>query len=73
MFLNKNNLENSYSILGVTKNATNEEVKKAYRKIIKKYHPDKLIDVGADVMKMAKDKFQSVQDAYQKIKLNRGF
>ena len=73
MFLNKNNLDNAYSILGVTKTATNDEIKKAYRKIIKKYHPDKLIDVGEDVIKMAKDKFQAVQEAYQKIKLKRGF
>ena len=73
MFLNQNNLDNAYSILGVTKNATNDEIKKSYRKIIKKYHPDKLIDVGEDVVKMAKDKFQSVQDAYEKIKLKRGF
>ena len=73
MFFNKNNLDNAYSILGVTKNATNDEIKTAYRRIIKKYHPDKLINVGEDVVKMAKDKFQSVQDAYEKLRLKRGF
>ena len=73
MFLNKNNLDNAYSILGLSSNASVEEIKKSYRKIIKKYHPDKLQNVSEDVIKMAKNKFQSVQDAYAKIKLKRGF
>ena len=73
MFADKNNINNSYSILGISSNASIEEIKKSYRKLIKKYHPDKLQDVSDDVVKMAKSKFQSVQDAYSKIKLNRGF
>ena len=73
MFLNKNNISNSYTILGLDENASDDEVKKAYRKIVKKYHPDKLTDVGEDVVKLAKEKFQSVQDAYAKIRKKRGF
>ena len=73
MFADKNNINNSYSILGLSSNASVEEIKKSYRKLIKKYHPDKLQDVSDDVIKMAKNKFQSVQEAYAKIKLNRGF
>mgnify|MGYP001167681738 CR=1 FL=1 len=73
MFLNKSNISNSYVILGVSEDASDEEVKSAYRKVVKKYHPDKLTDVGGDVKKMAKAKFQSVQDAYENIRNKRGF
>ena len=73
MFLDKNNISNSYTILGVDKNATDDEIKKAYRKIVKKYHPDRLTDVGEDVVQLAKEKFQTVQDAYGKIRKQRGF
>ena len=73
MFLNKNNISNSYKVLGVGESASDNEIKQAYRKIVKKYHPDRLGDVGADVVKMAKEKFQSVKDAYDQIKLKRGF
>ena len=72
MFADKNNINNSYSILGLSSNASVEEIK-VLSKAYKKYHPDKLQDVSDDVIKMAKNKFQSVQEAYAKIKLNRGF
>jgi molecular chaperone DnaJ len=48
-----------YSTLGVNKNATEEEVKKAYRKLSKKYHPDINKDAGAE------DKFKEVSEAYE--------
>ena len=73
MFSNKNTIDNSYTILGVSKTASDNEIKKAYRKIIKKYHPDKLQGVSQDVVKMAKEKFQSVKDAYEHIRKKRGF
>ena len=41
--------------------------------MVKKYHPDKLAGVSADVIKMAKEKFQSVKDAYERIRKQRGF
>ena len=73
MFLNKDQIANSYTVLGVNESASDEEIKKAYRKIIKKYHPDKLTNVSNDVVKLAKDKFQAVQDAYNQIRKKRGF
>ena len=50
----------------------NADVKKAYRKMVKKYHPDKLQGLGEEHLKGAKEKFQSIQSAYEKIKNERG-
>lgn len=63
---------NAYKILEIDKSASDDEVKKAYRKMVKKYHPDKLRDLGEEHLKGAKEKFQSIQDAYEKIKNERG-
>lgn len=73
MFSNKNNIENAYEILGISNSSSEEKIKQAYRKMIKKYHPDKLTGVSEDVIKMAKEKFQSVKDAYDFIRKQRGF
>ncbi|MDT7832739.1 TerB family tellurite resistance protein [Flavobacteriaceae bacterium S356] len=63
---------NAYKILEVTKSATDAEVKKAYRKMAKKYHPDKLQGLGKEHVKGAQEKFQSIQAAYETIKKERG-
>lgn len=59
-----------YRILEIETTATNEEIKTAYRKMAKKYHPDKLGDVGEDVKKAGIEKFRLVQEAYEKL-INR--
>ena len=64
--------ENAYQILEITKEASNEEVKKAYRKMVKKYHPDKLQGLGEEHLKGANEKFQSIQSANDRIKKERG-
>lgn len=64
--------DNAYKILEIEKSASNSELKSAYRKMVKKYHPDKLRDLGEEHLKGAKDKFQSIQNAYEKIKKERG-
>lgn len=56
-----------YRILEIEPNATQEEIKSAFRKMAKKYHPDKLGDVGEDVKKAAVEKFRMVQEAYEKL------
>ena len=73
MLLNKTDITNSYVVLGVSKNSTNEEIKAAYRKLVKKYHPDKLNNISDDLVELSKKKFQDLQDAYSNIKLDRGF
>jgi len=63
---------NAYKILEIEKSASNSEIKTAYRRMVKKYHPDKLRDLGEEHLKGAKEKFQSIQNAYEKIKNERG-
>ncbi len=63
---------NAYKILEITKSATNDEVKKAYRKMAKKHHPDKLRHLGEAHQKGAEEKFRQIQQAYEQIQAERG-
>jgi len=62
----------AYTILEITPDASDEEVKKAYRKMAMKYHPDKVSHLGPDIQKSAKEKFQKVAASYEDIKKQRG-
>ena len=66
-------VDSAYKILGIDSNETDDEVKKAYREMAKKYHPDKVAYLGEDVRKSAEQKLQEVNEAYEKIKKQRGF
>ncbi len=63
----------AYRILGIDPSASDEEVKKAYRRMAVKYHPDKVSYLGEEFQKTAKEKFQKIQDAYDQIRKERGF
>ena len=65
------NLSQAYKILEITPEATETEIKKAYRKLVVIYHPDKVANMGESYQKSAKEKFQKIQDAYEQIKLAR--
>ena len=64
--------ENAYKILGVDPKASDEEVKKAYREMAKKNHPDLVSNLGEDVRAAAEKKFQEINQAYETIKKERG-
>lgn len=66
------NINNAYDILEITPDATDEEVKKAYRRLAIQYHPDKVAHLGEDIKKAATKKFQNLNAAYDEIKKQRG-
>jgi DnaJ like chaperone protein len=65
-------VDSDYKILEIDKNATDEDVKKAYRRMAVKYHPDKVSHLGEEFQNGAKEKFQKVQEAFTNIKKQRG-
>jgi len=56
-----------YAILGVTRNDTEETIKKTYRRLVKEYHPDMIASKGLpeEFTKLAEDKFREIQGAYE--------
>lgn len=64
--------DNAYKILEIEKAVSDDEVKKAYRKMAKKYHPDKVITDNEAIKKGAEEKFKEVQRAYEQIQKERG-
>lgn len=68
----EHNIESAYTVLEIDKNATDEEVKKAYKRLAMKHHPDKVATLGPDIQKSAEEKFKKVQEAYDTIKKERG-
>jgi DnaJ like chaperone protein len=66
-------VNSDFLILEITSAASDDEVKKAYRKMAVKFHPDKVAALGEEVQKAANEKFQKVQSAYENIKKQRGF
>ena len=67
----KEDLESAYNVLGVSKESTDMEIKKAYRKMANKYHPDKIAHLGEEFKEVSQEKFKSVSEAYHKIKKER--
>jgi DnaJ like chaperone protein len=63
--------DSAFKILEIERSASDEDVKKAYRKMAMKYHPDKVIQLGEDYNKSAEEKFRKVNEAYEKIKKER--
>jgi len=65
-------LNSACDILEITSSATDEDVKKAYRRLAVQYHPDKVAHLGEDIHKAATEKFQKLSAAYEEIKKQRG-
>lgn len=62
-------IANPYEVLGISPNASNDEVKKAYRELSRKYHPDSYVD--NPLADLAEEKFKEVQEAYDQIMKQR--
>ncbi|MDR2971103.1 MAG: DnaJ domain-containing protein [Bacteroidales bacterium] len=65
-------LENDYKVLEIDSSATDDEVKKAYRKQAMKHHPDKVNHLGDEIRKAAEERFAKLNEAYERIKKIRG-
>ncbi len=66
------NLEKAYKVLGVSPDATDDEVKSAYRKLALKHHPDRVATLGEDVRKAAEKKIQEINNAKDIVYKSRG-
>ena len=64
--------DTAYKILELDSNATMSEIKTAYRKMAKKYHPDKVLHLGKEHQKGAEEKFRKVQEAYEQLQKEKG-
>lgn len=64
--------DNAYKILEIEADSSDAEVKAAYRTMVKKYHPDKVITKDQAIKRGAEDKFRQVQMAYEQIQKERG-
>lgn len=72
MFTKQTNPDWAYQILELSPNCTNDEIKKAYRRMAMKYHPDKVNSLGEEVRQNATEKFRKVKEAYDYLKQQRG-
>jgi DnaJ like chaperone protein len=70
--LGGDSLDEAYKVLEVSPDATDQEVRAAYRKLALKHHPDRVATLGEDVRKAAEEKFQQINNAKEKIYKARG-
>ena len=70
---NNYSTDNAYKVLNLEKSASDDDIKKAYRKMAKKYHPDKIQHLGETHVKAAEEKFKVIKDAYEQLQAERGF
>ena len=68
-----NKVSDPFKVLEIEKTVSDSEVKKAYRRLASKFHPDKIGDLGDAHKAKAKERFLQIQEAYEKIKKTRGF
>ena len=70
--LGGSSIEDAYKVLGVSPSATDDEIRKAYRELVRKNHPDRVATLGEDVREAAKKKMQEINEAKERIDKARG-
>ena len=66
-------MKDYYQILGVSKDASADDIKSAFRKLAMKYHPDRYAGQGASAQKQAEENFKLINNAYERIKKERSY
>ena len=56
-----------YRVLNIDRNASDEEIKRAYRRLAGQYHPDKVQHLGEEFRKLAEKRFKEIEEAYRKL------
>lgn len=59
--------QDPYTVLNIARDASPEEIKKAYRELAGKYHPDKVQHLGEEFRKLAEERFKAIEEAYRKL------
>ncbi len=62
------NLKDPWRVLGIGRNASAGDIKRAYRQLAMTYHPDKTIHLGEEFREMAENRFKEIQRAYQELR-----
>jgi len=68
---NRNVLKDPYDVLQISRSASQEEIKTAYKELAGKYHPDKVLHLGEEFQSLAEERFKEIQEAYQKIAVKK--
>lgn len=71
MGLGGSNLDDAYKLLGITADCTDDEVRRAYKKMAMQHHPDRVAHLGEDIRKASEKKFQEINDAKERIYKSR--
>jgi DnaJ like chaperone protein len=69
----KRDNDRAYRILGVSEDASNDQIRSAYRKLAAQHHPDTVANLGEEFTKVAEEKFKLINEAYGEIRSQRGF
>jgi DnaJ like chaperone protein len=67
-FRKNGSLKDAYSVLGVSRNASPETIRTAYRRLAGQYHPDKVVHLGEEFRELADRRFKEIQAAYDELK-----
>ena len=69
----KMSINKAFAVLGIDDNSTNEQIKDAYKRKVREYHPDKVAALGSDLQELAARKTIEINEAYRFLKNFRGF